>query len=96
MLVYSFDLKSSTDRWPLQIVQEITCYLFDDGFASAAVSTALASTMFEVPFTGARKAPWMSFVAGQPLGYYSSWYLFALSLKGTRRRKERQAQIDDY
>lgn len=43
-------------------MQEITCYLFDDGFASAAVETALASTMFEVPFTGARSEFGLSFL----------------------------------
>jgi len=44
MTVSSFDLKLATDRWPLLVLQEITRYLFDDGFASGAVETALAST----------------------------------------------------
>lgn len=50
--VFSFDLKSATDRWPLLL-------------------------LFEVPFV--KKLTNVCFVAGQPLGYYSSWPLFALS-----------------
>nr|UJQ92583.1 MAG: putative RNA-dependent RNA polymerase [Mitoviridae sp.] len=77
---FSFDLKSATDRWPLQIMFEVMQVLFDRSFASS-VRSALALNIFEVPFVKPRKgAPSVvSFVCGQPLGYYSSWPLFALS-----------------
>ena len=40
--------------------------------------SALALNLFEVPWVKRRPST-VSFVAGQPLGYYSSWPLFALS-----------------
>lgn len=52
-------------------------YLFDRSFASAVVNSALACNIFEIPFVARRAV--ISFIAGQPLGYYSSWPLFALS-----------------
>lgn len=50
--------------------------LFDRSFASAVVNSTLATNL--VPFVK-RKWSQVSFVAGQPLGYYASWPLFALS-----------------
>lgn len=74
---YSFDLKAATDRWPLVFMFEIVQCLFDRSFASATVNSALAYNLFDVGFVTKKKA--VSFIAGQPLGYYSSWPLFALS-----------------
>jgi len=74
---FSFDLKSATDRWPLQTMFEVLQCLFDRSFASS-VRSALALNLFEVPFVR-RPNSTVSFVCGQPLGYYSSWPLFALS-----------------
>ena len=42
------------------------------------VNSALACNIFEVPFVK-KKHSSVCFVAGQPLGYHSSWPLFALS-----------------
>lgn len=75
---YSFDLKSATDRWPLIFLFEVFQYLFDRSFASAVVNSALACNIFEVPFVRKRHSS-VTFTAGQPLGYYSSWPLFALT-----------------
>lgn len=75
---YSFDLKSATDRWPLVMLFEISKFLFDRSFASAVVNSALACNIFYIPFVK-RKFSQICFVAGQPLGYHSSWPLFALS-----------------
>ncbi|KAL6957513.1 hypothetical protein U1Q18_052853 [Sarracenia purpurea var. burkii] len=50
MTTLSYDLKSATDRWPLLIMYEMVCYLFDRGFASATVKAALAHNIFQVPF----------------------------------------------
>lgn len=74
---YCFDLKSATDRWPLQIMFEVMQYCFGRAFASS-VRSALAINIFEVPFVKRRHSA-VCFVSGQPLGYYSSWPLFALS-----------------
>ncbi|KAI9070792.1 hypothetical protein K1719_047240 [Acacia pycnantha] len=55
----------------------VQCYLLTS-FASSVVNSALATNLFEVPFV--KRHSTVSFVAGQPLGYYyASWPLFALS-----------------
>jgi hypothetical protein len=77
MVCFSFDLRAATDRWPLQILFEVMFHLFGNKFAGA-VRTALAYNIFEIPFVKRRHAA-LSFIAGQPLGYYSSWPLFTLS-----------------
>lgn len=75
---FSFDLKSATDRWPLVFMFEMFQCLFGRAFASAVVNSALAMNLFQVPFVKGRGKA-VSFVAGQPLGYHSSWPLFALT-----------------
>jgi hypothetical protein len=52
--------------------------LFDRSFASAVVNSTLATNIFSVPWVK-RAYSTVCFVAGQPLGYLSSWPLFALS-----------------
>lgn len=74
---FSYDLKSATDRWPLVYLFEIVALLFDRSFASSVVNSTLATNLFIVPFV--RRYATVSFVAGQPLGYYGSWPLFAFS-----------------
>lgn len=76
-IVHSVDLKSATDRWPLVLMFELMQSLFGRSFASSAVNSTLGTNVFLIPFVN-RKAN-ICFVAGQPLGYYSSWPLFALS-----------------
>lgn len=75
---FSYDLSSATDRWPLLIMFETFQTLFDRSFASAVVNSCLATNIFQVPFVK-RKHAAVCFVAGQPLGYYSSWALFSLT-----------------
>ena len=53
--------------------------LFDSYFASSVVHSTLATNLFSVPFVKRRPIPFVSFVAGQPLGYHAPWPLFALS-----------------
>lgn len=76
-VVSSIDLKSATDRWPLLLLFELIQCVFGRSFASSAVNSALAANVFQVAFV--RNAHPVCFVAGQPLGYLSSWPLFALS-----------------
>ncbi|KAL0307929.1 UNVERIFIED_CONTAM: putative mitochondrial protein [Sesamum calycinum] len=72
---FSFDLKAATDRWPLVFIFELFQVLFDRSFASAVVNSALATNLFYIPFLirKGKDVPsrWISFVAGQPLGYRS-------------------------
>lgn len=75
--VYSLDLKSATDRWPLLLLFELVQCLFDRSFASSVVNSTLGTNVFDIAFV--RKHRNICFVTGQPLGYYSSWPLFALS-----------------
>lgn len=71
------DLRS--DRLhPLLFLFEVMQSLFDRSFASSVVNSTLACNIFDVPFVKKRPST-LSFVAGQPLGDYSSWPLFALS-----------------
>lgn len=78
MNCFSYDLKSATDRWPLLVLFEIVQSLFDRSFASATVNSALACNVFTLPFVKKKHAN-LCFVAGQPLGYLSSWPLFSLA-----------------
>lgn len=75
---YSFDLKSATDRWPLFFMFEVFGVLFDREFSSSVVNSTLGLYSFDVPFVKRRHSV-VSFCCGQPLGYYSSWPLFALT-----------------
>lgn len=74
---FSFDLKSATDRWPLLSMFYLMQVCFGRQFASAVVNSALGTNVFEVSWVKRRSV--VCFQTGQPLGYYSSWPLFALT-----------------
>ncbi|GKV53028.1 hypothetical protein SLEP1_g59577 [Rubroshorea leprosula] len=80
---YCYDLSAATDRWPLLVMFETMEVLLDRSFASAAVNSCLATNLFYIGIvpdaSPNEERSWISFVAGQPLGYYSSWPLFALT-----------------
>lgn len=78
-IVYSFDLKSATDRWPLEIMFEVIKSVFSEVVAVSAVTTALGLTPFKVGPPLVKREQDSVFSVGQPLGFYSSWPLFALS-----------------
>lgn len=71
--LYPFDLKSATDRWPLAIIYTLFEVLFGPSFASVVVNSSLGLNSFMVWKPLVRRPSIVSFVAGQPLGYYSSW-----------------------
>lgn len=77
--VYSYDLKSATDRWPLSVIYTLFGLLFGPSFSSAVVNSCLAMNTFWLSKPLTKRPYLVSFVAGQPLGYYSSWALFSLS-----------------
>lgn len=78
-MYYSYDLSAATDRMPLRCLFFTMEYLFGRSFASAVVNSTLACHRFEVPFAKGLNLSGVSFVTGQPLGFLSSWPLFALT-----------------
>lgn len=76
--VYSFDLKSATDRWPIGFIVETMRGFFGDQLTESLVEAALGLGIFT---TGSvtKKPQTLEFLCGQPLGYYASWPLFSLS-----------------
>lgn len=76
---YSFDLSSATDRWPLTVIYTVFMLFFGPTCASAVVNSTLGLNTFRVDKPITRKMYEVSFLCGQPLGYYGSWSLFALS-----------------
>jgi len=79
MEVYSYDLKSATDRWPRLIIYQMLYWLFDGITGIAIVDSGLGYSQFLVNPPWVRSQKEINFQVGQPLGYYSSWALFALS-----------------
>nr|UOL49053.1 MAG: putative RNA-dependent RNA polymerase [Mitoviridae sp.] len=75
--VASFDLSSATDRWPVPVIHDLVACIFGPTSASCIVNGCLALNCCEQQLT--KKASNIVFVAGQPLGYYGSWALFALT-----------------
>lgn len=76
---YSFDLKSATDRWPLSIIFTVFALFFGRTYASSVVNSTLGLNTFRVDKPIVSKMYEIAFQCGQPLGYYGSWSLFALS-----------------
>jgi len=77
--IYSFDLKSATDSWPLAVIYAVFETLFGPTFASSVVNSSLGLNTFLVGPPLTRKVYEVSFARGQPLGYKGSWSLFSLS-----------------
>lgn len=78
-IVYSFDLKSATDRWPLSVIYTVMCMIWGDVFASSVVNSTLGLNTFLVGKPIVKRLSEVAFTCGQPLGFYGSWSLFALS-----------------
>lgn len=76
--IASFDLSAATDRWPIPVIYELMACLFGQTMASCIVNGALALNSCSLKSVTGRHDE-VVFVAGQPLGYYGSWALFALS-----------------
>nr|YP_009228112.1 hypothetical protein AYB38_gp36 [Brassica nigra]AJD85422.1 hypothetical protein BniMp042 [Brassica nigra] len=76
--IASFDLSAATDRWPVPVIYELMACLFGQTMASCIVNGALALNSCSLKSVTGRHDE-VVFIAGQPLGYYGSWALFALS-----------------
>jgi len=77
--LYSFDLKSATDRWPLSVIHDLMSMMWGPSLASSMVNGALGLNTFLLGKPLVRTLREVSFLAGQALGFYGSWSLFALS-----------------
>lgn len=76
--VASFDLSSATDRWPVATIHDLVACIFGPTLASCIVNGCLALNVCSLKGL-VKKHSEICFVAGQPLGYYGSWALFALT-----------------
>lgn len=78
MTLHSFDLSAATDRFPLLLQFIVVKCLFSIEAAFAWVYSGLGVNVFLAPARGEPGLKFVPFGAGQPLGYLSSWPLFAL------------------
>jgi hypothetical protein len=97
--VFSFDLSSATDRFPLDLQVVVMTRLYGPEVAQAW-KTVIAERDFVIGKTG-QMVRW---ARGQPLGAYSSWVVFALThhlliqfaaFKGCQPLKEYEMLGDD-
>lgn len=77
-LIFSFDLTSATDRFPIFLQSSVLMGFL--GPRIALVWEYLLELPFEVPFL--KRPTEVVFQIGQPLGAYSSWATFALTHHG--------------
>lgn len=78
--IASYDLSSATDRWPIGLIRATFSAYFGKDLSEAIVLDTLFVNGFQVPFmTSVKNRKLVAFKTGNPLGYYSSWALFALS-----------------
>ena len=78
--LFSYDLSSATDRFPLNVQAVIISAIWNSLVAFAWVVSGLGTNVFSAPASKDRRVgpKFVCFNAGQPLGYLSSWPLFAL------------------
>lgn len=70
---YSYDLKSATDRFPIEFQERVLSLIFDKTYAEA-----WRDIMTRLPFRLKDVDSPVKFGAGQPLGAKSSWAVFTL------------------
>lgn len=75
--MYSYDLKSATDLFPISLQVDMLEYLFDRKFAKLWKSTIRAGLWSWTLGEGSKSVNVR--YTNQPMGAYSSWVVFALS-----------------
>ncbi|DAB41745.1 RNA-dependent RNA polymerase [Oxybasis rubra mitovirus 1] len=99
--VFSFDLSSATDRWPVPIIHDLVACIFGQTMASCIVNGSLALNACSLKNIIGKQTN-VCFVVGQPLGYYGSWALFSLThhfmvwLAADRVNPNRKTPFRDY
>ena len=77
--VLSLSFSSATDRWPVVVLTAILTRLFGRATALCVVNGSFWCNVFRIHRPLVKKARYVHFATGQPLGYYGSWALFSLS-----------------
>ncbi|QCF24445.1 RNA-dependent RNA polymerase [Entomophthora muscae mitovirus 1] len=88
---HSLDLSSATDRFPMDLQVKILSLMIGEDKAEAW-RRILVSKEYTVLSTGAR----VRYLAGQPMGAYSSWAMFTLCHHIVVRYAARNAKFDRY
>jgi hypothetical protein len=71
---YSMDLHAATDRFPVSVQEQLLAQMVD----STEYAQSWKRIMVSKPFENAWTSP-VSYGAGQPMGAYSSWAMFAVT-----------------
>jgi hypothetical protein len=79
--VYSFYLKSATDRWPIDFIDVVFRLIFGSIAAHSFIAAGLFPNSFYIssPHFKVQRRCMIGFQTGQPLGLYGSWAIFSLS-----------------
>nr|UJQ92498.1 MAG: putative RNA-dependent RNA polymerase [Mitoviridae sp.] len=77
--VFSYDLKSATDRFPIWFQVEILTRLTSRRFAEAWADLMVSYPFYTGSIQAVPRGQPMWYRAGQPMGLYSSWAMFSLS-----------------
>lgn len=72
---HSLDLTAATDRFPIEVQETVIANLVGSSQYAAAWKRILTKHEFFVPWD----STYVKYNAGQPMGAYSSWAVFALS-----------------
>ncbi|CAN4101529.1 unnamed protein product [Withania somnifera] len=67
------------DRFPLSVIYSLISCIWGSTLASSIVNSSLGLNTFLTVPPMVLKVREIAFPTGQPLGYYGSWSLFALS-----------------
>jgi hypothetical protein len=73
--VFSYDLSSATDRFPVAVIHDLVACMFGQTLASCIVNGSLALNAIWLGPPLVRRPSQIIFKTGQPLGYYGSWPL---------------------
>lgn len=76
--IYSFDLKSATDRFPRLYMGGVLLHLFGVEVSMAIMESSLGQGFITLSKPLVRKATIVRFRQGTPLGFCSAWPIFSL------------------
>jgi hypothetical protein len=81
MKFHSFDLSSATDRFPIQLQQQLITEIAGPAYAAAWKALMINEPFlaYETDKSGIRRPRMIKYSVGQPMGARSSWAVFTLS-----------------
>lgn len=77
--LFSYDLKSATDLLPAELSMNLLTSLFTKEIGESWFRLMVTMDLFVPQPEGVKKSVFVRFTRGQPLGFYSSWAVFALT-----------------